>query len=97
MGVDLPSFQELLANAKATSSNATVVATSVMTPMANQTIICGNGTTSRNSTVTATNGTVASGSAGATGAQNQSLGVRSDYGYAATLLAVVSVIGMLLA
>jgi hypothetical protein len=96
VGVDLPSFQELLANAKAMSSNATVVATSVSTPTANQTINSANGTTSRNSTVTATNGSMI-GSASATRAQNESLGVRSDYGYAATLLAVVSVIGMLLA
>jgi hypothetical protein len=86
-----------LANAKATSSNATVVATSVSTPTANQTINSANGTTSRNSTITATSGNVAGGSTGATRAQNQSLGVRSDYGYAATLLAVVSVLGMLLA
>jgi len=97
VGVDLPSFQELLAGGKAITSNATVVATSVSTPTANQTTISANETTSRSSTVAATIGSGAIGSANPTRAQNKSLGVRSGYGYAASLLAVVSVIGMLLA
>ena len=94
MGIELPSFQELLASAKFMTSNATVVvATNVPASTANQTSISVNGTSTK---VAATTGSVAIGATSATGTESKSLGVRSGCGYAASLLAVVSVLGMLL-
>ena len=92
MGVDLPSFRELLAKSKILSSNATVAASSVSTPTANQTEFV-NGTIPKSTPNTAISASTVTGEVA--GMQSKSLGVKIDYEHVASLLAIVVVMGML--